>query len=92
MINFSIFNRFQRKIIYLLCKPFNLSYTKTFVLRHQGGSKTECRCGSSGKNNKYYDCYSYTAEQSSESEDCEVCEESGYVRNFRTTHLVIKKN
>jgi hypothetical protein len=88
-ITFSKLNNFERKIIYLLCKPFNLSYTRTFTKHHQGGSKTECRCGADGKNNHNY---SYYDEQSSESEDCEVCEESGYVRNFVITHLQIKKN
>jgi len=87
----------QRQLIQILCEKvpeLGITCSTTTTTHHQGGSKTRCKCGATGKTD-YYDLYDDESYNSDESDDyhppCSVCEESGYVRNFITTSLTVNK-
>jgi hypothetical protein len=89
-------NAFQRKILYETSKETNLGFKcRKEVLEHtQGGSTTKCKCGASGKGSSFYnyeDWHSYSSDSDDNSGPCEVCDESGYVRNFRRTTVYLEK-
>lgn len=87
-------NKFQRKIIYVLCDQVDIGikYSTIKSERSQHGSKTVCNCGATGKVNSYYEWDPCCSDECNCGQICKICNDSGFVRNFITTHITLTKS
>ena len=99
-VNFK--NPFQRKIVYAICDDFTFN-TKTNapirnvfvfyqkeenIIRNGKSSSVICRCTVSNVDDDTDDPYGGTY---SDDLECDICEGTGYVRNYRSVSILLRK-